>query len=270
VVAKNSCCPTFLIGLAGPCLAIMGAVFGTRAIVQRIDFGSRWLCRQRVISRNDVMKAARPLYALKLAIAELAQWYRTELEPMKRVVGRQPSFMFPHFMSFTGDNSEEIKFVYLKPESLLPSCTVFFAELELDKKGVVVKFLDTYNAEAHRYMAHHELAPKLIYCNALPGIGYEGRMMVIMEKVEGQFLFDLYHKSGKRIPSSLKGPIHDALGVLKQGGFIFLIFERQTSCSSIPLVRKTNFTKDACGSSTLIGYAVRIAELDIRFGCLRS
>ena len=29
VVAKNSCCPTFLIGLAGPCLTIMGAVFGT-------------------------------------------------------------------------------------------------------------------------------------------------------------------------------------------------------------------------------------------------
>jgi len=70
-------------------------------------------------------------------------------------------------------------------------------------------------------MAHHELAPKLSHCDSLPGIGYEGRMMIIMEKVEGRSLFDLYHKSSKRVPSSLKGPIHDALDVLKQGGFIF-------------------------------------------------
>jgi len=93
--------------------------------------------------------------------------------------------MFPHFTSFTQDNGEEIKFAYLKPESLLPSCTVFFAELEQEKKEVVVKFVDTYNAEAHRYMANHELALKLIHCGTLPGIGYEGRMMVIMEKVKG-------------------------------------------------------------------------------------
>jgi len=105
------------------------------------------------------MKAARPLYALKQAITELMQWY-TELEPIKWVVGRQPSFLFPHFTSFIQDNGEEIKFAYLKPEFLLPSCTVFFAEREKDKKEVVVKFVDTYNAEAHRYTADHELAPK--------------------------------------------------------------------------------------------------------------
>jgi len=197
----------------------MGAVFGTRAIVQRIDLGSRWLCRQRVISRNDVVEAARPLYALKQAIAELVQWY-TELDPVTPVPGRQPSFMFPYFTSFAEDG-EEVKFAYLKAESLLPSCSVFYAELEKDQREVVVKFVETYNAEAHQHMAEHNLAPKLLHCGELPGIGYEGRMMIVMEKVEGNSLFDLYHSSGKPVPSGLKGPLADALAVLKQGGFIF-------------------------------------------------
>jgi len=104
-------------------------------------------------------------------------------------------------------------------------------------------------------MAEHNLAPKLLHCGELPGIGYEGRMMIVMEKVEGNSLFDLYNNSGKPVPSGLKVPIADALvAVLKQGGFIFPDLRTPNV-----ILTNTNGTKDE--------YKGRVQLIDFDWVC---
>ncbi|KAF9019935.1 hypothetical protein BDZ89DRAFT_1072635 [Hymenopellis radicata] len=208
-VRGMTCCPSFLLSLAGPWITIMGAIFRTQVIVQKI--GPR---HQRI---GDTEAAAHPLYALRLALAELKTWYAN----LRRTTAAPDPVAFPrpHFTSFPIEGATT-KFFYTNLINDEPSCAVFLAKLEEDNREVVVKFVDTYGEEGHRWMAEHQLAPNLLYCGKL-GDGYEGRSMVVMEKVKGTSLFELYGVSAHDAPSTIEDAVRRALDTLAEGGFIF-------------------------------------------------
>jgi hypothetical protein len=79
---------------------------------------------------------------------------------------------------------------------------------------VVVKFTVTYNEHAHKLMAEHGFAPKLY--SSVPMIG--GRMMVVMERVQGTQMCDLRRRS---LPSKLFDDIRKALDILHERNFVF-------------------------------------------------
>lgn len=76
---ESSCCPAFLIALAGSYIQILGAVFVGGAIVQRLtDY--IWLGRSRVDDRTQLENVARVLESLSLSLDALEQVHKS-VEP---------------------------------------------------------------------------------------------------------------------------------------------------------------------------------------------
>jgi tRNA A-37 threonylcarbamoyl transferase component Bud32 len=64
------------------------------------------------------------------------------------------------------------------------------AKLEDKDRMVVVKFVSAYNAEAHRILAEHRLAPALYYASTESDEEsmYGGRYMIVMDFVEDKLV----------------------------------------------------------------------------------
>jgi serine/threonine protein kinase len=75
----------------------------------------------------------------------------------------------------------------LAPES--PHKLLYKAQLD-DKRLVVVKFVSTYHADAHRLLAKSGLAPTLHYAGTEDAAAsmYGGRYMIVMDFIEGNTL----------------------------------------------------------------------------------
>ncbi|KAJ3782759.1 hypothetical protein GGU10DRAFT_297341 [Lentinula aff. detonsa] len=215
-IRERSCCPAFLISLAGPWLVIMGAVLTSRVITQRLS-PYEWLGCSRVLDDDQVLQVARRLYALRLSIADLKEYYQNLPSPVVQPDHIHPRFC-PCIKSFSLDG-ENVQFVYVQPLQRDPSSVTFKAIRSDTQSPIVIKFARRYGEDAHKWMADKRLAPKLLTCESL-GEKYGNLLLVVMEFVEGQTLHDAYD-STEPLPENVRYGVRKALDVLAQGDFVF-------------------------------------------------
>ena len=201
-IRNASCCPAFLIGIAGPYMIISGAVFADRFISQHLTeyifLGGTPQLNERIYEITKVLKA------LKLCLGELDEFYAnlapTTL-PLSRLgkpyqksqrlpptPSRTSPSLFPHFRSFKLNGGDDVRLEYV--ERLVPQHSekaVFKAVAEYydQKSSVVVKFTPTYCVRAHEIAHSKNSAPQLWFCEKVESVGM---FVVVMDFVEGHCL----------------------------------------------------------------------------------
>ncbi|KAF5352260.1 hypothetical protein D9757_012519 [Collybiopsis confluens] len=215
-IRKISCCPAFLIGIAGPWLVVMGAVLTSRTIAQLLS-PYEWLGYSRLFNDQQVYRIARPLYALRLSIAELHEYYARLITPVVQPGHIHPRFC-PSLTSFFSDKTE-ISFVYAHPFEQDFTCVTFKATRTDTQQPIVIKFVRQYGQEAHLLMAKHKMAPKLLSCTPL-GDQYDDLSLVAMEFIKGKTLQDAYDPS-QPLPDPVRRAIRAGLNLLNDDGFVF-------------------------------------------------
>ncbi|KAF5338213.1 hypothetical protein D9757_015184 [Collybiopsis confluens] len=210
-IRKISCCPAFLIGIAGPWLVVMGAVLTSRTIAQLLS-PYEWLGYSRLFNDQQVYRIARLLYALRLSIAELHEYYARLITPVVQPGHIHPRFC-PSVTSFFSDKTE-ISFVYAHPFEQDFTCVTFKATRTDTQQPIVIKFVRQYGQEAHLLMAKHKMAPKLLSCTPL-GDQYDDLSLVAMEFIKGQTLQDAYDPS-QPLPDPVRRAIRAGLNLLER------------------------------------------------------
>jgi hypothetical protein len=179
---RNRChCPSIILAIAGPWLCVIGGVYLQKAVIQPLtDY--IWLGGD-IFNEDRLLFASRLFTALKSAISTLRSYYIALGQELENPVSQNPiSDAFP-FITEYGSN----KFTYvsrLAPD--YPNKLVYKAELDNEHRMVVVKFVSTYHAEAHRILANRRLAPTLHYASTddAEAPKYGGRYMIVMDFVE--------------------------------------------------------------------------------------
>ncbi|KAF9024245.1 hypothetical protein BDZ89DRAFT_954897 [Hymenopellis radicata] len=237
---KQSNCPSFLLGIAGPWIVICGAVLPHKTVVQRLS-GYEWHACSRIDDDAQVLAAARRFFALRCAVAELAEYYR----------GVQPTTpsdrYYPSFNSYIDENNNSVEFRYVKPLEMDLSCIVFLAERLDNGVQFVVKFVSRYNAAAHTYMAAGGYAPRLL-CHQPLGPGYGGWALVAMDYVAGETIFKKY--GAGPLPDDVRGAIRDALDYLHSEKYI------------LPDLRRPNVMILDQAEDLLMGQRIKIIDFD--------
>ncbi|KAG7090483.1 hypothetical protein E1B28_009597 [Marasmius oreades] len=217
-----SCCPTYMVALAGPWLCVVGAVTTSRTIVQRLT-PYEWLAVSRAMDDAQVLRVARILYALRVAIHEDLRNYYKDLKPPTVLEGHVHPRHCPFISSFELVEDEQqarpVEFDYVKPLERGHTCAAFLVRRRDVNELAVVKFVRRYGADAHRLMADEGLAPALIHYGPLGDPHAPDLHIVVMEHVVGRTLYDLYGDGD--LPGGVKSAIQDALKKLNHGGFIF-------------------------------------------------
>ncbi len=201
-------------------MVVMGAVFTTQPIVQRLtDF--IWLGTSPVINDAQCIRVAGILRALKAGVRILDNYYRNLAHLPLSSNAHHPRF-FPFPTSFHNVNQSRVHFKYLEPlKPFDPDCVTFLAETIPDKTKVVVKFAQTYGAEAHILLAQHDLAPPLLHFKHLneDGAGYGALKMVVMGYVEGKTVTKVFN--GAALSPNVIGDLERALNILHGEGLVF-------------------------------------------------
>ncbi|KAH0839406.1 hypothetical protein J3R83DRAFT_136 [Lanmaoa asiatica] len=215
-IRDNSCCPAFIIGLAGPWIVIMGGVITSRVIVQRLS-SYEWLGCSRILDDNQVFVVARLLYALRQSIDDLKAYYGI-LETLPVIPGHVHPRFCPSVSSFFDTRTEcVVQFAYVTPLELDPRCVTFKAIRQDTQETIVVKFVRCYSKEAHEWMAERGHAPRLIQFETL-GSDHHDMNIVVMDYVVGHTLQTLYPDE---LPPDVRSGVKSALEVLNSGGFVF-------------------------------------------------
>ncbi|KAJ7501661.1 hypothetical protein B0H11DRAFT_1713512, partial [Mycena galericulata] len=225
--AALSCCPTYVVALGGPWLAVLGAVITSRCIVQRFtDF--MWLGpRSALLNDDHVCQVARVLFALRGAIAD-SQQFHDSLPPSPPTSGEPfpsdeplPSRFFPHVTSYLGEDGQQKHFKYVAPLERDATCVTFHCQALEDETDIVVKFVRSYGEVVHRLLANEGLAPQLLYCGPVTSTAsYSGIKMVVMGYVVGKTLSWLQAKK-EPLSDHLGDELAGALEILHRARFVY-------------------------------------------------
>ena len=201
------CCPTIILAIAGPCLCVIGAVYGQSAIAQPLtDY--IWLVDDPFDAPNCVF-VARLFTALKSAISSLSNYYRA----LK--IDSEPSTVSPYpYINEYGP--EKIKFTYISRFTFHDSYKLLYKATldDMLDTPIVVKFTHRYNAEAHRLLAAEGLAPRLHYSSTDDNVCYGQWFMIVMDFV------DLEPPSGRLTEDQYKS-VKKAIDVLHSNDMVF-------------------------------------------------
>ena len=197
------CCPSFVIAVPGPWIAVHGAVltdagwvFQPLTDLVNLQFDP---CNHR-----RMLNIARLFLALRESLQELDIFYKT-------IKHQKVSVLWPSIREYKG-----IQFKYL--ERLLPEClskAVFKAQTLPNNEMIVVKFTDSYSADAHRLLERERLAPPLRYFSGdderfkKPG----GLEMVVMDFIP--------ENSDASLSQQGRKDVRHAIDLLHQAGYVF-------------------------------------------------
>ncbi|KAG7441371.1 uncharacterized protein BT62DRAFT_937134 [Guyanagaster necrorhizus] len=208
---KACCYPSFIVSIAGPWIVILGAVFPTPPIVQRLtDY--LWLGNSR--SNDDhALRLAHVFQSLRLAVDDLEKYYQ-ELG-LSDSHSLQATRYFPDITEYD-DNTKVVRFQYLQPLEIDESCMTFLAKLDEahGEEQVVVNFVERCGAEAHRLLASKGKAPALKYCGPISSDGkywYGSLQMVVMESLRGPTVAQKYEES---IAETVREAVRGAVRIL--------------------------------------------------------
>ncbi|CAE6373097.1 unnamed protein product [Rhizoctonia solani] len=234
------CCPSILIAIAGPWMCVLGAVLLDRPVVQPLtDYIWVGINPSRPW---DVTFVARVFYSILVARKELEVYYAkltstSSMDSFDPKPLAAPFFPYPNY--FIGEGGNRIKFTYkgylnhtslkssqLGPSKsqLIPSKLVFLAEcFETDPTTlIVIKFVESYDADAHKLLAEAGLAPQLLYDGAANAnenvrLGPDYRM-IVMEYIAG---VDLGRYTGSTLPQCVSADVDRAVTLLHNSNFVF-------------------------------------------------
>ncbi|KAH8983286.1 hypothetical protein EDB92DRAFT_1803926 [Lactarius akahatsu] len=219
-IRDHCCCPTYLIALAGHWICILGAVFVDDVVVQPLtDF--IWIGGYSC-SDDRLKSMTRILASLGAGIAELRQFY---MNLSFHDSQEDPQRFYPFIRQYTL-GGQVVKFSYqdyLTQKTPEHAKAMFLATTETEdgrepRRQIVVKFVERYNAEAHRLLATAGLAPEIFYSpTEHPDLA--GLTMVVMEFVDGKTACQLY--SSLRLPPSISDQLKKALEILHENNFVF-------------------------------------------------
>jgi serine/threonine protein kinase len=216
-IRNNCCCPTFLIAIAGPRLCIFGAVFVDHVVIQNLtDF--IWI-GGHPYDDDKLKSVTHILAALGEGIAELEDFY-SKLNPYKSPQDSQRFFPYVRQYSVGGHVVRFSYEAFLNPKSHYKP--MFLATLETeDRRRVVVKFVQTYNARAHRLLSDAGHAPELLYCSKGDPNSEDlgGLIMVVMEYVKGKTAHERYHMDA--LPRAAFDQVQEAVEILHAENIVF-------------------------------------------------
>jgi serine/threonine protein kinase len=205
-------------------MCILAAVFVEDVVVQELtDF--IWI-GGHPYNDNKLKFVTRMLSAVGNGITELEDFYsKLSHNPLP-----DSQRFFPFIRQFpVGDCT--IRFSYTaylsgsSPES--HSKAIFFAKTEPEEgrggscREVVVKFVQRYNAKAHRLLAAERLAPGLLYCSKeddnFPELG--GLIMVVMAYIDGKTAHDRF--GSNPLPRLILNQVQKAIDILHNNNLVF-------------------------------------------------
>ncbi|KAH9054714.1 hypothetical protein EDB87DRAFT_1426930 [Lactarius vividus] len=219
-IRDHCCCPTYLIALAGPWICILGAVFVDDVVVQPLtDF--IWIGGYPC-SDDRLKSMTRILASLGAGIVELRQFYTN----LSLHDSQEDSQRFYPFIRQYSVGGRVVKFSYqdyLTQKTPEHAKAMFLATTETEdgrepRRQIVVKFVQRYNAEAHRLLAAADLAPEIFYSSTKdPDLA--GLTMVVMEFIDGKTAYQLY--GSRQLPPSISDQMKTALEILHESNFVF-------------------------------------------------
>ncbi|KAL5638886.1 hypothetical protein ACGC1H_003298 [Rhizoctonia solani] len=213
-----SCCPSFILAVAGPWMCILGGVYLTEIVVQPLT-EMLWVA-DHPHKESRLKYLTRVFAALRDAIDNLDAYYQPLVSNASPTLPREdPARFYPDICRFQGRDGGETKLIYLEDLTRL----VFKAQTE-DHRFVVVKFVERYNAPAHELLAHQDLAPKLLFDSA--DRLYGGYRMVVMEFIPGKPLSEYSELQvgllmARKTLQLIRPSVELALGLLHGANFVF-------------------------------------------------
>ncbi len=217
----------------------MGGVITSRVIVQRLS-SYEWPACSLILDDKKVFAVARLLYALRQSIDDLKAYYGM-LKKLTVIPGHVHPRFCPSISSFHDALTESVvDFTYIAPLELDPRFVTFKAIRQDTHKTIVIEFVRRYGKEAHKWMAEHGQAPRLIQFEAL-GSDYDDMNLVVMDYVVGHTLQTLYPDE---LPPDVRSGVESALDVLTNGGFLFGDLRKQNvmlADGSDPIARRIRF-----------------------------
>ena len=235
--------------IAGPWICVSGGVFVKKAIIQRLtDYV--WLGSDPFVStRQDYV--ARLFTALKSAISSLDKYYKDLAQDLPLA----KTSVYPFITEY---GAEKIKFTYSSRLGTEYQYRLLYRATldDVPNSPIVVKFVERYNAEAHRLLAAQSLAPKLHYSSTDDNVRYGKRFMIVMDYV------DL-----KRLAGCLTNQQHqrlkDAINILHSKNMVFGDLRRPNIFVGNDTVMLIDF--DWCGTAGEARYPPEI-NLDASIG----
>ncbi|KAI0249171.1 hypothetical protein BJV78DRAFT_1130076 [Lactifluus subvellereus] len=219
-IRNASCCPCLIIAIPGPYICFMGGVFAHVPIVQ--PFTPYLYLGGHPFTREHVAYTARVFHVVAEAIHTLVDEY-TKVRTRREIETPEAACLLPY--SSFGVNYNGVDLVYherLPGASGVeddPGRAMFRATL--GTMDVVVKFCETYCADAHMLLAEHKFAPRLYHFGRVSG----GLCMVVMELVSGS---NAYHRFRAKdqykenpLPAHVRNDIRDAVKLLHENGLVF-------------------------------------------------
>lgn len=176
---EASCCPSFIIAIAGPWMCILGAVYAEHVVVQPLT-DILWLAHHPQ-KADRLVRITRVFCALRASLRDLDDYYANL--PLVKNSGVH----FPDIQDFPGPGDSKVEFTYLGSlgHHNDHSRPVYVAKVKNTGTLIVVKFVQRYNTEAHRLVAAEGLAPKLLSDSAESESVGGGVRMIVMEYVRG-------------------------------------------------------------------------------------
>jgi hypothetical protein len=221
-IRDTCCCPAFFIAVVGPWLLVLGAVFVDRIVVQELtDF--IWI-GGHPFDDEKIQRVARILAALGKGLGELEDYYS---KLATRQSPKDSQRFFPFVRQFVAEG-RVVKFSY--KAYLVQKCPeshakpIFLAAIEDGRepnRRVVVKFVQTYNATAHRLLAAAGRAPELLYCSTedCESEYLRGLIMVMMGYLDGKTAQKRY--KGKGLPPGAFEQVEKAVLTLHGEDIVF-------------------------------------------------
>ncbi|KAG8679881.1 hypothetical protein FRC08_016680 [Ceratobasidium sp. 394] len=158
LLRESSCCPSFILVVAGPWMCVLGAIYLEQPVVEPLtDF--IWIGPWDCLS-DGVESVARVFHALTTSLISLRFFY----DNLDRQVG--PGRFYPWITYFLNDDGHKSEFQYIDTlgGEYHQRKAVFKAQtMEPNPRTIVVKFTRRHNGQAHRLLAEHGYAPKLLF-----------------------------------------------------------------------------------------------------------
>ena len=199
-----SCCPMFLVGVAGPHLTVSGAIFAEKIVSQRftdyIYLGPLPTSQERFPLDHSIRRVAQVLRALTKATNQLSAYYSTlkftststpkQRGSMYRGSSHRgsshpvlvPSFPIlpdlvpPSFRDFEVYDKRYTVVYKRRLDPSFPDKAVFLGTISNGDKDqgshdVVIKFTPAYCKDAHEMLARIQRAPTLWFCERVETVG---------------------------------------------------------------------------------------------------
>ena len=225
----KSPCPTFIVAVAGPWMVVLGSLFTTKILVQRLT-EYVWLGGGRIIDDQSVIKVARLFAGLRVAVTALANYYRSlPAVPYTQSCGDTRSNLLQRSFPLANScvvNGEKITWKY---EAIFKktdhSYNTFLASSTEKEQKLIIKFVERYGESAHRKLDGLNHAPRLLYCgdiwsgDTILSRGCSPRKMVVMEYIEGKTLDEMY-TSGQPIPEAVHAAVETIVMILHEDGLV--------------------------------------------------